>query len=62
MNQGAGAQVPTVEPGLPKGTWCQKGTQVPGKSPKNVNFGKKLMKTDNFDKTSRIFWLTLCKK
>ena len=49
MNQQAGTRVPTVEPGLTKGTWCQKGTQVPiskiqkyfrGKLPKNVNFDK----------------------
>ena len=51
--------VPKWEPGRTKGTWCQKGTQVPiskiqkyfpVKLPKNVNFDKKLMKTDNFDK------------
>ena len=29
LNQQAGTRVPTVEPGLTKGTWCQKGTQVP---------------------------------
>jgi len=26
LNQGAGARVPTLEPGFTKGTWGQKGT------------------------------------
>ena len=49
MNQGAGAWVPTVESGLPKGTWCQKGTQVP-KSKIQKYFHVKLPKNGNFDK------------
>ena len=51
MKQGAVTRVPKWEPGGTKGTWCQKGTQVPiskiqkyfcGKLPKNVNFDKKI--------------------
>ena len=49
MNQRAGTRVPTVEPGLTKGTWCQKGTQVP-KSKIQKYFHVKLPKNVNFDK------------
>ena len=71
MNQQAETRVPTVEPGLTKGTWGQKGTQVPRtkikkyfrrKLQKNINIDKIIDKTDNFDKKSRIFWLIICGK
>ena len=67
MNQGAGAWVSSLEPGLTKGTWGKKGTQVPRtkikkyfrrKLPKNINIDK----MDNFDKKSRIFWVIICGK
>ena len=49
MNQGAGAWVSSLEPGLTKGTWGKKGTQVPRTKIKKY-FRRKLPKNINIDK------------